>query len=235
MAVEPLFQIFENPIWNSIFILLGELLLLAFILWFIFIIIVGILVVISIKKHRMYLPKILRPALTLMEGAIRIICQILGVDSHQLMHFLIRIDNEMNISNFSKVPVEKRVVFLPHCLRSSNCPARLTPDGIKCLGCGKCQLGKIVPVLEGAGYATFIIPGSTFIKRMVKKYNPEGMIGVGCLIEVKEGLEMGRKISITTMGVINTTDGCLETTMDTETLLEIASLGLKEPLKITEK
>ena len=232
--MEPLFQIFDNPIWNSIFILLGELLLLVLILWLIFIIVVGILVVISIKKHRMYLPKILRPALTLMEGAIRIICQILGVDSHQLMNFLIRIDNEMNTSNFSKIPVEKRVVFLPHCLRSSNCPARLTPDGIKCLSCGKCQLGKVVPILENAGYTTFIIPGSTFIKRMVKKYKPEGMIGVGCMIEVKEGLELGRKISLTTMGVVNITDGCLETTMDTETLLEIASLGLKEPLKFTE-
>ncbi|HJJ46970.1 MAG TPA: DUF116 domain-containing protein [Methanocorpusculum sp.] len=211
------------------------MLLLVLILWFVFIIAVGILVVISIKKQRMYLPKILSSVITLMEGVIRIICQIFGIESHQLMKFLICIYNEMNISNFSKIPVEKRVIFLPHCLRSSDCPARLTSDGIKCLKCRKCQIGKVIPILEEAGYATFIIPGSSFIKRMVKKYKPEGMIGVGCIIEVKEGLELGRKISITTMGIVNTTDGCLETTMNTETLLETASLGLDEPLKLTEK
>jgi len=227
-------QIFGEP-WGTIFIVFGILLLLAVVIWLIFTLVMAILIVVSIKKKKMYFPKILRSFLTLMEGTVRIICQLLGVDSRQLMSFLIRIDNEMNTKAFSQVPVEKRVVFLPHCLRSAECPARLSPDGIKCIGCGKCHIGQVIPVLTEAGYKTFIIPGSTFIKRMVKKYSPKAMIGVGCLIEVKEGLEMGRKISLTTMGVVNETDGCLETTMDTETLLEIASLGLDKPLSLRPK
>lgn len=227
-------QIFGEP-WGTIFTVLGIILLLAVVIWLVITLIVAILTVVSIKKKKMYFPKILRSYLTVMEGVVRVFCQILGVDSRQLMSFLIHIDNEMNTKAFSQVPVEKRVVFLPHCLRSSECPARLTPDGIKCISCGKCQLGAVIPVLEGAGYRTFIIPGSTFIKRMVKKYKPEAMIGVGCMVEVKEGLEMGRKISLSTMGVVNETDGCVETTMDTETLMEIASMGLPEPLSIAQK
>jgi len=70
---------------------------------------------------------------------------------------------------------------------------------------------------------------------MVKKYQPQAMIGVGCLVEVKEGLEMGRKISLATMGVVNETDGCLETTMNINALMEIASLGLDKSLTLSHK
>ena len=82
---------------------------------------------------------------------------------------------------------------------------------------------------------TFIIPGSTFIKRLVKKYRPQAMIGVGCLMEVKEGLELGRKISMTTIGVVTTTDGCVETTMDYDMLMKAASIGLATELRMPEK
>lgn len=56
------------------------------------------------------------------------------------------------------------------------------------------------------------------------------MIGVGCMMEVKEGLQMGRKISMTTIGFVTKTDGCVETTMDYEELMEVASLGLAHPV-----
>ncbi|MDO5845617.1 MAG: DUF116 domain-containing protein, partial [Methanocorpusculum sp.] len=85
------------------------------------------------------------------------------------------------------------------------------------------------------GYMVFVVPGSTFIKRMVKKYHPKAMIGVGCLVEVKDGLELGRKISMITIGVVTKTDGCVETTMDFEDLMEAASIGLAAPLHMPER
>lgn len=228
--------IFDAPVWNSIVFLLGELVIIILILWIILSFLIGFLIALSIKKKKMYLPHLLRPVLTLMEGTVRLVCLMFGVDSTQLMEFLIKIDNQMNYSTFAKVPVEKRAVFIPLCLRSAKCPARLSPDvGISCISCGKCPLGDAIPVLKDAGYMTFIIPGSTFIKRLVKKYRPQAMIGVGCLMEVKEGLELGRKISMTTIGVVTTTDGCVETTMDYDMLMKAASIGLATELRMPEK
>ncbi|MBR4987568.1 MAG: DUF116 domain-containing protein [Methanocorpusculum sp.] len=228
--------IFDAPVWNSIVFLLGELVIIILILWIILSFLIGFLIALSIKKKKMYLPHLLRPVLTLMEGTVRLVCLMFGVDSTQLMEFLIKIDNQMNYSAFAKVPVEKRAVFIPLCLRSAKCPARLSPDvGISCISCGKCPLGDAIPVLKDAGYMTFIIPGSTFIKRLVKKYRPQAMIGVGCLMEVKEGLELGRKISMTTIGVVTTTDGCVETTMDYDMLMKAASIGLATELRMPEK
>lgn len=223
---------FDNPVWNNLALIVGELFLIFIVLWLIFSILMGILIVLSIHKQHMYFPRLLRPVFTVMEGTVKVVCLILGVDGSQLIGFLIQIDNQMNLKNFSRIPVEDRVIFFPQCLRARDCPAHLTPDGLKCVSCGRCTLGRVVPALNEAGYKTFIIPGSTFIKRMIKKYKPKGMIGVGCMMEVKEGLEMGRKISMTTLGVVTQSDGCVETTMDFEHLLEVASLGLAEPIRM---
>jgi hypothetical protein len=74
------------------------------------------------------------------------------------------------------------------------------------------------------GYKVFIVPGSTFIGRMCKKYLPQAIIGVGCLMEIKEGLEFADKIGLIAMGVVNKTDGCIETLADWPELISVASL-----------
>lgn len=232
MSSAVLLSIFDNPVWFNIAVLLGEIVIIVLVVWIICALIIGILIVLSIKKKKMFFPIILRPVFALVSGGVKVICSVVGVDGTQLIEFLISIDNEMNMQEFEKTPVSERVVFFPQCLRNRDCPARLRADeGIKCVGCGRCGLGIAVEVLNGAGYRTFIIPGSTFIKRMVKKYHPKAMIGVGCMMEVKEGLEMGKKIKMTTIGVVTSTDGCVETTMNYDKLMETASLGMSKVLE----
>ena len=235
MSVEIPIAIFDSPVLNSIILFLGWIAVLLLLVWLIFIVVMGTLILVSIRKKKMYFPRILRPFLSFMEGAIRTFCMLLGIDAVELMTFMITIDNQMNLHAFERTPVEDRAVFFPQCLRSAKCPAHLTPDGILCSRCGRCRLGEVIPVLEGAGYRVFICPGSTLIKRMVKKYHPKAMMGVGCLVEVKDGLEMGRRISMTTLGVVTLKDGCVETTMDYEGLLETASIGLSEKLTLPAK
>jgi hypothetical protein len=75
------------------------------------------------------------------------------------------------------------------------------------------------------GYRVFIVPGSSFIKRMVKKYRPGGIIGVGCTLEVKEGLDLCDRLGIPGMGVVTLKDGCVETCVNWNEVLEVASLG----------
>ena len=84
------------------------------------------------------------------------------------------------------------------------------------------------------GYKVFIVPGSSFIKRMVKKYRPKAIIGVGCLLEVKEGLEMVDKIGLIPMGVVTTREGCVETDVNWDDVMEVALLGIDKS-KIPEE
>jgi hypothetical protein len=61
---------------------------------------------------------------------------------------------------------------------------------------------------------------------MVRQYHPKAIIGVGCLSEVKEGLEMADKMGLVAMGVVTLKEGCVETILNWDDLFEIASLGI---------
>jgi hypothetical protein len=80
------------------------------------------------------------------------------------------------------------------------------------------------------GYRIFIVPGSSFIKRMVKKYHPKAIIGVGCLSEVKEGIDMADKLGLVAMGVVTMKEGCVETLVNWADIYEVAILGVNPEL-----
>ena len=68
--------------------------------------------------------------------------RLLGLEDKEMLTFLIKIHNTMNASAFSRVPLSERAVFVPQCLRSAKCPAHLTPEGLKCVNCGQCTVGR---------------------------------------------------------------------------------------------
>lgn len=215
---------------DSLATLIGKVALVLILIWLIFTIITVALFYLSVKKRKLYCPWLLRPAYLLLKGGVSTGCRMMGIDDTEIITILIGLENEVNHNDFAKVPISERSIFIPHCLRSAKCPAHLTPLGIKCLNCGKCGLGEVTTTLQNAGYKVFIIPGSTYIKRLLKRFQPKAMIGVGCLMEIKQFHELGRKIHMTALGVVMKTDGCLETTMDWDELYAAASIGLPEPI-----
>ncbi len=128
----------------------------------------------------------------------------------------VRLRNYINRQKFLRVPPNERFIFMPQCVRSTECPAKLTPEGIKCVDCGRCKVGDAKKYAEGLGYRFFIVPGSSFIKRIMKKYRPKAIVGVGCQMEIKEGLDLCYSYDIPALGVPLTQSGCVSTTLDWE-------------------
>jgi uncharacterized protein len=220
---------FDSEIWVQLMVIIGEI---TFFLLLGMLLVSAALAVIafaSINNGKFYFPRILKPGMVLLEGLVKAICKLLGLDDKELLTFFIKLHNAMNTKAFSEMPVEKRAIFLPQCLRSARCPAHLTPEGLKCRNCGQCTVGEHIQLLEGLGYRVFIVPGSTFIKRMVKEYRPRGIIGIGCLMEVKEGIDMCDRIGIIAIGVVSLKDGCVETLVNWPEVMDAALLGVKEP------
>ncbi len=216
----------DTSLLNQIIFIVGEVtLVLIFGVLLLAMVMVG-LAILSIRRGRIYFPSFLKAGMVLLEGLVRAIFRLFGLEDYQIHSFFIHLHNTMNKKAFEAVPVTERALFLPQCLRSSRCPAHLTPEGLKCKRCGLCTIGSWIPVFEQLGYRVFSVPGSSFIKRMVRKYRPRAIIGVGCLAEVKEGLEMSDKLGLISMGVVTLKDGCVETMVNWEEVLEIAMLGI---------
>ncbi|QSZ68428.1 DUF116 domain-containing protein [Methanofollis aquaemaris] len=217
---------FSSPLWTPLVTLIGEITVLIFIGMFVGAVVVMSIATISVRSGHFYFPRLMKSGMVLLEGMIKGICKFFGFDDKDLVTFFIRLHNTMNMKMFGDTPVEKRAIFLPQCLRAGDCPASLTPEGLVCRRCKRCAIGSEIDTFEEMGYRVFIVPGSTFIKRMVKQHRPEAIIGVGCLMEIKEGLELCDKIGLIGMGVITLKDGCVETILDWSDLVEIAEIGL---------
>ena len=218
---------------NGLLYLIGELTVIIIVAAIVSAFILVVISLYSIRKGRLYFPRVLKTGLVLLEGLMKAMFRFFGLEDRELFTFLIKLHNSMNTAEFTRIPVAERAIFMPQCLRSSQCPAHLTPEGLRCQDCGRCSVGEARQMLERLGYRIFIVPGSSFIKRMVKKYKPKAIMGVGCLAEVKEGIDMADKLGLVVMGVVTLKEGCVETVVNWADIYEVAVLGI-DPASIPE-
>jgi hypothetical protein len=219
--------------WNNLIYIIGEITVIVILGALVISFILVIISLYSIRKKKLYFPKLIKSGLVFLEGLMKAMFRFLGLEDREMLSFFIKLHNAMNEPEFTRTPVTERAIFMPQCLRSSQCPAHLTPEGLKCRNCGQCTVGETRVLLEQLGYRIFIVPGSSFIKRMVKKYRPKAIIGVGCMAEVKEGIDMADKMGLVVMGIVTLKEGCVETIVNWADLYEVATLGI-DPALIPE-
>jgi len=211
---------------NILFILVGlgvavgVTALLAAITLSLLTIIGGASVLLFWKTRKIVVPKLTLFILNLLENPIKNLIMLFNIDESFLDYMVIEIQNRINYPYYSAVPYTERAIFLPQCLRNPKCPAPLDAEGLQCKACGRCGVFKIKEDAERLGYKFFIAPGSTLIKRMVKKYRPKALLGIGCHMEVKEGAVALTSYGIPAQGVILERDGCVNTRIDMLKLLE---------------
>ncbi|MFH0862320.1 MAG: DUF116 domain-containing protein [Candidatus Altiarchaeota archaeon] len=143
---------------------------------------------------------------------------LLGIGGDWVTQTLVALKNHVGKNDFMKIRMSERAIFVPQCIRSASCPAKSDYEGLHCISCGQCTIGALKKEAEGLGYMFFVAPGSSLVKRMTKKYQPKGAIGLGCLMEIKEFLILMDKMKVKAYGVILDSSGCVETTYNLEKL-----------------
>ncbi len=212
---------------NQLFYLVGEAVVLLALLILILSIIVSMLVLYSFKTGNFFAARYMLLGIVLLENVITTLFWITRVDDSIVDDVGVRLRNYINNKEFLNTPCAMRFIFMPQCVRSTECPAKLTPEGIKCVNCGRCNVGDAQKYAESLGYHFFIVPGSSFIKRIIKKYRPRAIVGVGCHMEIKEGLDLCHRHGIPARGVLLLKAGCVATTLDWEQFYE--AIKEKEP------
>ncbi|MFA5395093.1 MAG: DUF116 domain-containing protein, partial [Methanogenium sp.] len=154
MNTEPisLAAVVEIPWWDQLIFFVGEITLFALLLMLIVPIIVAIIIFISIHNRHFYAPRMLKAGLVMSEGMSKAICRLLGVEDQELIAFFIRLHNTLSTTSFEATNVQERAIFIPQCLRAADCPAHLTPEGLVCRRCGRCEVGVNIDRLEKLGY-----------------------------------------------------------------------------------
>ncbi len=152
-------------------------------------------------------------------GKLEQIAAKMGVDEKELFQLYVETKNKASISEFAATPYTERILFLPQCLRSRDCPAELTDYGYECQECGSCRIEKVIREAKRLGYKNvFILPGGSVVKKILVKEKPHACLGVACLKELMLGSFACEKFGIAGQGVPLLKDGCVNTEVSWRTL-----------------
>jgi uncharacterized protein len=199
---------------DTIFYLLGKGVVILALIILAVSIFGAVLILYSFKTGHFFAARLMLISISLLESVIKALFLLARADDSIVDDVGVRLRNYINRKKFLCIPHDRRFIFIPQCVRSVECPAKLTPEGIECVGCGRCNVGEAKKFAEGLGYRFFVVSGSSFIKRIIKKYRPEAIIGVGCQLEIKEGLDLCHSHDIPAIGIPLSRAGCVSTTLD---------------------
>lgn len=144
-----------------------------------------------------------------------------GVNEGRVDEIQLDLLNRINLEKFKSVPKNERILILPHCLRSRSCPAKIGEYGYACQKCGKCCILKLRETAKSEGYnGVFIVPGASVVSRIIRKYEPKAVLGVACIKELVPASGEVEKLGIAAQAVPLFKDGCVDTLVDSEEVIE---------------
>lgn len=202
-----------------IYTFLGELLVTVVIIIILLFIIALIFGKIFLKRGIVIFPKFFLFIIDTLYSPFKSIARLLKLDDHLIDNISIEIRDDINKKRFKEIPAKETLIFLPHCLRHRDCPATLQKEGVNCTCCGLCSIGVIKKKAEPKGYKIYIVPGSSFVKKIVMENKFKAVIGVACHEDLNQMMML--LSDFCPQGVLLKKTGCYETRVDVSEVLKI--------------
>ncbi len=128
---------------------------------------------------------------------------------------------------FADVPMNKRLLMLPQCLRHDRdaCPAEMDGFGLLCGDCGRCRIGELRAVAEALGYVVLVAEGTTVVTSLIADGQVEAILGVSCMSVLEKVFPYIQAAAIPGIAVPLLTDGCSGTEVDIAGVHEAINLS----------
>jgi geranylgeranyl diphosphate synthase, type II len=143
---------------------------------------------------------------------------------------MVSLSNAYWANAFASVPFSRRLLLLPHCLRSStSCTAIFSGDSLTGTHCSHCPIGDIQAQAEKLGYRVSIAEGITSVTMSALEREADGILGVACLDSLEKSYGRIAEWGIPHMAIPLLTNGCIETEADSPELLRALYLWESRP------
>jgi hypothetical protein len=213
---------------------IGKLLIFSLIFLLVASFISLILGLVLLRKGIMILPRFVLSIIDSLYFLLKRLVKLGGLSEKLVDEIGIEIRNRIYEEKYEKSDPKRRILVFPQCLRSPKCPAPLTRYGIQCKQCGQCVIGNLKKIAESRGYKVYIVPGGSFVRRIVQKDGPSAALGVACGYELNYSM-MEVSAVCPVQGVPLLKDGCFCTEVDEELVLEKILLGLEKETEREEE
>lgn len=141
---------------------------------------------------------------------------VMRLDRDALQRCFIHLNNQLVCSRNPRVPADRVMILLPHCLQLFDCSIKVTGDVDKCARCGRCDIGDLATLAKERGVGLAVATGGTLARKLLMEKRPRLVIAVACERDLASGIRDAYPLPV--IGVFNTRpEGpCFNTRIDTE-------------------
>jgi len=141
-----------------------------------------------------------------------------GVDRERVM---IEINNRLWQDVMSSIPLGRRLLLLPQCLRRQpGCQADFDELGLFCNDCSSdCQIARLQHAADELGVNTMVAEGSGAVSAIIADRDIAGLIGVGCIDSLKKAFPRILERGLPALAIILDGCDCVNTKVDEQAVL----------------
>jgi hypothetical protein len=138
----------------------------------------------------------------------------IGVSRERIQQSFIEVNNHLVRSDGRRVPPDKLLILLPHCVQEFDCQIRITGNILNCRKCGNCEIKDLAELSERFHVKIAVATGGTLARRIIVENRPKAIVAVACELDLTTGIQDTYPIPV--IGILNERpDGpCMNTRVD---------------------
>jgi hypothetical protein len=127
--------------------------------------------------------------------------RLIGIDRDQLRQSFIVLNNQLVDAKKLRVPAERTLILLPHCIQLFDCAIKITGDVGKCIRCGKCDISGLLELANTYGIDLAVATGGTLARKLIVEKRPQLIVAVACERDLTTGIRDSYPLPV--IGVLN--------------------------------
>lgn len=124
-----------------------------------------------------------------------------GVDRDTLQQSFIALNNQLVRAKKLRVPPEKALILLPHCIQMFDCAIKITGDVGKCVRCGQCNISDLAALAEQYHIDIAVATGGTLARKIIVEKRPRFILAVACERDLTSGIRDAYPLPV--IGILN--------------------------------
>ncbi|MDR2160831.1 MAG: DUF116 domain-containing protein [Desulfovibrio sp.] len=144
-----------------------------------------------------------------------------GVKRDEVRRSFIKVNNHLTLGRHERLPPERILILLPHCIQRADCLVRLSYSVDACRRCGRCPLSGILALRDRYGVGLAIATGGSIARRIVVEAKPGLILAVACERDLTSGIRDTHPLPV--FGILNQRpEGpCRNTTVDLDLMASL--------------
>ena len=161
--------------------------------------------------------------------------KLVGIPKSQVRQSFVAINNQLVLAEARRVPKERMLILLPHCLQYHECAVRITADVENCKACGRCKIKDLVALSRAYKVSMAVATGGTLARKIVVEKKPDLIVAVACERDLTSGIQDTYPIPV--YGILNRRPNgpCFDTDVDLDRVEEGIRNFLEHESKPTER